>query len=205
MNISAGYLTDEDLLLEYERLNKHSYEYFSILSELKLRNLISIEKFFNNEFKITSSNSHFKYSSKEFYILNDRYKEKNGRIYLPNNAQDLWRQHKYAIMARNINLYKEIGKRVSSENCFDELTDILVYELRKRPKKSGIFNALQHMWGYISEYSEIKKIDVNSLSLYELFLEVQQSTLKSKESYLSQQVALSEFEIWILEEGNYVI
>ncbi len=205
MKLSAGYLTNVELFSEYQRLSKSSYEYFSVLSELKLRNLITEEEFFNHEFIIKISNHHLKNLYKEFDILKRGGKKDARRIKLPRNSQELWMQHKYSIMARNIELYKKIGRKVAKKDCFNDLLDSLSIELRKRPKKNGILNALQHMWGYISVNSDIKRSDVEKLSLYELFLEIQKATLKSKEKYLYQQTALSELEIWIIEEGNYDI
>jgi len=93
----------------------------------------------------------------QFKILEDKYINKEqGRIPLPTHAQQLWSQHKYSVLARDVNLYKKIGKQVStmpSNYDFSALSKSLTELLRMPPSMGGIRNALQHMWGYISHVS----------------------------------------------------
>ncbi|MGD9825030.1 DUF1722 domain-containing protein, partial [Desulfobacter sp.] len=85
--------------------------------------------------------------------LMEKYRDKEpGRIPLPQNAQQMWRQHKYAVMARDVPLYKSIGADVAcmgSGDDFSSLARLLVETLRIPPSRGGLKNALQHMWGYV--------------------------------------------------------
>ena len=48
----------------------------------------------------------------QYGILSKKYKNKNlGRIPLPISAQNLWSQHKYSVMARDFNKYKEMSNK----------------------------------------------------------------------------------------------
>jgi uncharacterized protein YbgA (DUF1722 family) len=137
----------------------------------------------------------------QFALLAEKYKEKEqGRIPLPRNAQQLWSQHKYSVMARDVNLYKKIGREVantSSSEDFSALSALLTAVLRTAPAAGGIRNALQHIWGYVSDHvpqAERKTID---RSLNKLLQSVQQGAVRKQEPYLLASTALSELGIWI--------
>ncbi len=222
--ISPAYFSNKDLIKEYNELKtdvgKNSYknnewEYYYRLStmavELKLRNLISLDDFcLQNIFELEKkskegnqfSEEFIASSLKQFEELEECYKtETDARLKVPKNIQTLWMQHKYSVMARSVSLYKEIGSFISKNNKaehFPKVYSILTNELMKRPKPNSIFNVLQHMWGYISDFSSVKKSEVSKLDLHSFFIEIQKSTLKVNEKYLMQQTALSELEVWIL-------
>lgn len=136
----------------------------------------------------------------QFRLLEAKYFTKEqGRIPLPKSAQQLWSQHKYSILARNVNLYKQIGRDVSRlkpGEDFSELAKILTEELRIQPSSGGLINALQHMWGHISNRSSASKTEIESWSPCLLLTEIQQLALSSEEQYLYQSTALSELEVW---------
>ena len=138
---------------------------------------------------------------KQYQIINDKYQNKEtGRIPIPKNAQELWRQHKYSIMARDVNLYKEIGPKVSKMKPLDDFSDLAFLfcnVLRQPPKESGLRNALLHMWGYVSEYADIDIHDVNTWSLNKLVSHVQEYALKSNNGYLLESTALSDLSVWV--------
>jgi len=51
----------------------------------------------------------------QFEILTIKYRDKEmGRIPLPLTTQQLWSQHKYSVLARDVNAYKILGKNVSA-------------------------------------------------------------------------------------------
>ncbi|MDH5737276.1 MAG: DUF1722 domain-containing protein [Gammaproteobacteria bacterium] len=135
----------------------------------------------------------------QFELLKEKYKDKEGgRIQLPENAQQLWRHHKYSVLARDQQTYKEIGRNVSSgELPFEELAMILVELLRKPPGAEGIRNALQHMWGYISESKSNANKKVAQLPPGEMLRQIQRQASIRKEPYLNGSTALSELMAWI--------
>ncbi|HKL83044.1 MAG TPA: DUF1722 domain-containing protein, partial [Desulfobacter sp.] len=122
------------------------------------------------------------------------------RIPLPQNPQQIWRQHKYAVMARNVSLYKKIGAdvaRMSPRDDFSGLVRLLVETLRTPPSQGGLKNALQHMWGYVSDGYKASRAPLHAWSLTELLTQVQDLTFKHRQPYLMESVALSEFAVWI--------
>lgn len=134
-------------------------------------------------------------------LLGEKYRNKEpGRIPLPQNAQQMWRQHKYAIMARSVLLYKTIGKdvaRLGPRDDFSDLARLLVETLRIPPAQGGIQNALQHMWGYVSDRYEGPRQAVSGWSLNALLDRIQDLTLTHRQPYLMESVALSELAVWI--------
>jgi hypothetical protein len=134
-------------------------------------------------------------------LLGLKYKNKEqGRISLPRNAQQLWAQHKYSVLARNVNIYKRIGSEVSVMTSRDNFTNLarqLTEILRKPPSVGGIRNALQHMWGYVSECSSEPKADTVSWSVNRLLDEIQRRAMASENTYLVSSTALSELQVWM--------
>lgn len=133
-------------------------------------------------------------------ILKKKYKTlEYGRIPLPKNAQHLWAQHKYSVMARDISAYKDIGKRVTLKSGSKELNDVameLSTLLQKAPQQELIENALLHMWGYVSQYSSISAKKLNSLSMKALLYKIQQLSLSNNVKYLIESTSLSELNAW---------
>lgn len=137
---------------------------------------------------------------KQFRLLETKYLAKDqGRIPLPKSAQQLWSQHKYSILARDVNLYKKIGRDVSRmkpDQEFSALAQILTEQLRVPPSLGGLVNTLQHMWGHVSDLTSVSKVELESWTPWRLLAEIQKLTLGSEEEYLSQSTALSELEVW---------
>ena len=137
----------------------------------------------------------------QILILRKKYIDKeSGRLLIPENAQQIWRQHKYSILARDPNLYGKIGRDVSTmkpSDNFSALANLLCESLKKAPGAGGIKNALLHMWGYISEYSDFDKRQVNSIPDLLLFREIQKCSIMFGEAYLNSSTALSELEVWL--------
>ena len=62
---------------------------------------------------------------KQFSILEKKYISlQKGRIPLPINAQQLWAQHKYSIMARDIASYKKIGAWVTTKSGANNISEV---------------------------------------------------------------------------------
>jgi len=134
-------------------------------------------------------------------LLREKYRGKEpGRIPLPQNAQQMWRQHKYAVMARDVSLYKKIGAdvaRMRPMDDFSNLARLLVETLRIPPSQGGLKNALQHMWGYVSHSYEESRGPVNSWPLATLLGRIQDRAFRHRQPYLMESVALSELGVWI--------
>jgi hypothetical protein len=137
----------------------------------------------------------------QFHILFSKYQRTvQGRIPLPQNAQQFWSQHKYSVLARDVTFYKSVGKEVSSMLPRHEFSDVVMRVtevLRIPPSIGGLRNALQHMWGYVSDAPSVQKHSIQAWSLGRLLHEIQQHALEKEEPYLMASTALSELHAWI--------
>lgn len=137
----------------------------------------------------------------QIQLLREKYRDKEpGRIPLPQNAQQMWRQHKYAVMARDVSLYKKIGADVACMGSRDDFTDLarlLVETLRTPPSQGGLKNALQHMWGYVSDRYEGSREPLHTWPPATLLARIQDLTFRHRQPYLMESVALSELSVWI--------
>lgn len=137
----------------------------------------------------------------QFDLLKKKYVDREpGRIPLPETAQQLWQQHKYSVMARDLQAYKNIGQRLAGMPPKQEYPDValeLVQILRTQPSTGGIRNSLQHMWGYVSaEYADEKQ-DVQNWPLIKLLNEIQKLATETNEVYLLTSTALAELAAWM--------
>lgn len=136
----------------------------------------------------------------QIQILREKYRDKEpGRIPLPTNAQQLWRHHKYSVMARHPATYKTIGQQVAKmarDSDFSQLSLDLIQILRQSPSSGGIMNALQHMWGYVSDVPDTKSAHYYLQTPKRLLLEIQRRANENNQSYLLQSTALSDLFIF---------
>jgi hypothetical protein len=138
----------------------------------------------------------------QIMLLRKKYKTlEYGRIPLPRNAQQLWAQHKYSVMARDISAYKELGKWVTSKSGSKELSDValeVTMLLRKHPEPRLIENTLLHMWGYVSKCTSTSGKELGSLSMKALLSKIQQLSLANNVKYLTESTSLSELDAWAI-------
>ncbi|PKN52075.1 MAG: hypothetical protein CVU55_08445 [Deltaproteobacteria bacterium HGW-Deltaproteobacteria-13] len=136
----------------------------------------------------------------QFSILSGKYtKTEQGRIPLPQNAQQLWAQHKYSVMARDVAEYKRIGRWVASGKTGNAISDIypeLVSLLRRPPGEGNLRNAIQHMWGYVSPCTTFPGKVIERKSMQGLLKEIQRLTFLHNIVYLKESTALGELSAW---------
>jgi len=134
---------------------------------------------------------------RQIEILRGKYLDrKPGRIPLPRNAQELWAQHKYSVMARDPARYMGIGARVSVLRrgaAMDELAAELVQILRTCPPRGRLQNALLHMWGHVSPAGEAPPD-----SPMRLLARIRTLAIESGEQYILHSTALGELGAWLL-------
>lgn len=135
----------------------------------------------------------------QFQLLKEKYLGKEqGRIPLPDNAQQIWSQHKYSVLARDEKTYRKIGREVAERKIdFSELTKYLTEVLRRSPSSGGLRNTLQHMWGHVSNCPPAPKGKIESWSMRKLLKETQTRAMLNNERYLTSSTALSELMIWL--------
>lgn len=127
----------------------------------------------------------------QFALLSEAHPPASGgRIPLPTSTQQLWSQHKYSIMARDPSLYRELGRELAERQVgFAELALRLTEWLRITPGNGGIRNAVQHMWGYVSE---TPPPGVEHWTCRRLLEETQRRAIDRSAHYLLASTALSE-------------
>jgi len=95
----------------------------------------------------------------QFALLRGKYEGREaGRIPLPGNAQQLWAQHKYSVMARDVQQYREVGRALALPDSppdvvFADMAALLVAILRVPATSGGVQNALEHLWGYVADHA----------------------------------------------------
>lgn len=144
----------------------------------------------------------------QFALLGEKYRDKApGRIPLPHNAQQLWQHHKYSVLARDVPLYQELGRRLAhrcSTRDYFQIAAILTEALRRPPTAGGLHNALLHMWGYVAEEAGCGP-EVANWTLPQLFQQVQHWALACVQPYLLTSTALSELAVWLEPEATSVL
>jgi uncharacterized protein YbgA (DUF1722 family) len=137
---------------------------------------------------------------RQFALLRGKYLGKRGvggRIPLPGNAQELWAQHKYSVLARDPERYRDLGRRVSRMRrgaAMAGLSAELVSILREPPPRGRLRNAVEHMWGYVADLEELNP-DAGQPSerLAETALRARRHTV----TYLLHSTALGELAHWV--------
>ena len=133
---------------------------------------------------------------RQFVLLAQKYEDREpGRIPLPQSAQVLWAQHKYSVMARDPHQVKVIGRRLAQlgkTSDLGELSEELVRLLRQPPTPGRLRNALEHMWGYVSEDAGPKPDEPGALLAL-----IASRAAQLGESYLLHSTALSDLMLWV--------
>lgn len=155
----------------------------------------------------TRSNNHhwpdtfIDHPAQQISLLKEKYRQREfGRIPLPQNTQQLWAQHKYSVMARDYATYQRLGTLVASipsQDLFESIALELVMILRQHPNKGGLRNALQHMWGYVSDEFEEDGSQINHWPPQRLLQEIQRLAQVNQCDYLLHSTALTELAVWI--------
>lgn len=133
----------------------------------------------------------------QFALLRLKYAgASQGRIPLPRNAQQLWAQHKYSVMARSISDYQAIGRLVAQRRSSASMTDLagtLIAILRERPGRGRLTNAIEHMWGHVRRHASAGEIgDFTRGPAAASLAVVQAVAMRHDEPFLIRSTALSE-------------
>lgn len=135
---------------------------------------------------------------RQFQLLKEKYSQKEpGRIPLPKNSQQLWAQHKYSILSRDPEYYKEVGPLVSRDNSaalFEQLCEAFTRRLLEEPPKGRLVNGLHHMWGYVSPFASSPQPPED---LKVLLKDIRRLAEKHGKIYLLHSTALGELMIYL--------
>jgi len=137
----------------------------------------------------------------QFALLGRKYRgRESGRIGLPRTTQELWAQHKYSVMARDPDVCRTIGRRVSRlrrMSGFVELSAELVEILRQPPARGRIVNAIEHMWGHVADRGsadERRRAAASPAAMLEM---TQTLALQANEPFVGASTALSELAVFL--------
>jgi hypothetical protein len=135
-------------------------------------------------------------------VLRTKYRSREGgRIPLPRSPQEVWAQHKYSVLARDVSSYRSLGRRVASRlgvSGFADLVEELVLTLRRPPSRGGLVNALEHMWGYVTKVACQEDKAVARGSAVGLLSKTQELALRIHEPYLLHSTALGELAVFVV-------
>jgi hypothetical protein len=139
--------------------------------------------------------------ARQFELLAQRYEGKaGGRILLPRKASELWAQHKYSVLARDPETYRELGRRVASDPDGEGMAGLareLVHLLRRRPPAGPLRNVIDHMWGHVEKAASPEEREEAKRSSATRFAGVQRLALRTGEPYLKASTALSELGVFV--------
>ncbi len=199
INNKKGYSHHPETIRWKNHLSGLKLRHDLLVSEMNLRGFQHHSPLPEIESPLSFPNVFIDPPGKQFTILKEKYKmRESGRIPLPRSLQELWAQHKYSVMAHDPNYYRMIGHILADSSqqniSFDELALKLVIMMREKPKNGRLKNAVEHLWGYVSEFETEKK---EHLNLTELLCKIQRSAFTNKIKYLMESTALSELNIWL--------
>jgi hypothetical protein len=137
----------------------------------------------------------------QFALLGLKYRDReSGRIRLPRNTQDLWAQHKYSVMARDPDLCRTIGRRVSRlrrMSGFPELSAELVEILRRCPARGRVANAVEHMWGHVADRASPQDRRAAAADPAAMLAATQALVMTTNEPFVGASTALSELAVFL--------
>lgn len=137
---------------------------------------------------------------RQFEILAQKYRAlEPGRIALPRSTQQLWAQHKYSVLARDVAMYRQLGRRLATRQSVRDIGPValeLTECLRVPPGPAGVRNALQHMWGYVADHYHGSATHIDAWPLGRLLREIRRLALRQGPDYLVASTALGELGAW---------
>lgn len=102
--------------------------------------------------------------AQQFEILRQKYikNSSGGRIPLPRRGSDFWGHHKYSVMARGYNYYKEVQSflREKKDLPLEEEGELIgrVLEIMDKPVGyKGLVNLSHHLWGYFKDRASLEE------------------------------------------------
>ncbi len=137
----------------------------------------------------------------QFEILRGKYADREGgRIPLPADAQQLWAQHKYSVMARSPEESGRIGRDLAalgSKAALGDLAADLVQILREKPSEGRLADAVEHMWGHVRKHATAEEVARAGTGVAQMLRLTQQLAMSRHERYLVESTALSDLAVFV--------
>lgn len=175
-----------------------------LAAEMKLRGYVDRTPVDAHPDKVTWPSSYVTEPMEQIRLLRTKYVDKpSGRIPLPVNAHELWAHHKYSVLARDPQEYRRIGRAIANRDStadFSSLAAELVELLRLVPPAGRVMNALDHMWGYVSNVASEEERRYADGSPAGLLESIAALVSRTKEPYLTRSTALSELAVFVRQD-----
>lgn len=154
-------------------------------------------------FEVTWPETFIDEPSRQYELLKDKYIGKQPPpIPLPSNNRDLWKQHKFSILARDEKQYREIGPQVAGNEHVEMkvLAHKLALLLRTPPSSGGLSNALDHMWGFLKKLASSQDKDLaiaaREAGSKDYLRKIREGANIHGVSYILESTALYELDCW---------
>lgn len=122
-----------------------------------------------------------------------------ARIPAPRNAQERWAQHKYSILARDPEAYREFGQRVAASLDEETLARELAAVLQQTPAPGRLRGALEHLWGYVATVATHDERRLAGTGLDGMLVATQSIVVRTGQPYLLASTALSELRAFLTD------
>lgn len=143
--------------------------------------------------------------AEQFEILRAKYRESHasGRILLPVRGTDFWAHHKYSVMSRSYNLYKEVRDYLKSKNDLyisseKELIEWILDIMEMPVSHKSLVNVLQHLWGYFKKEASAEErkefFDLFQKHLPEALNFLYCLSQRYRQEYLIQSTVFADFD-----------
>jgi len=157
-----GYSQHPETKRWIENLNQLVFRHNLVVKEMFLRSFKhnSPLQFFGNtkDNYLLDNLSYVDLPAEQFGILTRKYSNngQKGRIPLPKYGTDFWAHHKYSIMARGYQYYKEIQSFIKNKENFPiqqegELILKIQNYMNFNFAEKALENTIQHLWGYFKK------------------------------------------------------
>ena len=199
INGKTGYSRHPETLRWVGCLSGLAWRHEALVAEMTLRGYVHHSPVDEQTSRIRWPKIYVTEPAAQFELLRKKYGKKiAGRIPLPRNAQELWAQHKYSVMARDPALYRAMGRRVASRRVdASAFTAELIGILRRRPARGRLINALEHMWGHVARVASATDRTAADADAAGLLRTTQTLATKTGEPYLMASTALSELAVFV--------
>lgn len=194
-----GYARHPETLRWIGCLSALAWRHEALVAEMALRGYLHRSAVDEATGRVRWPNTFVTEPEAQFELLRTKYAGRiSGRIPLPRDAQQLWAQHKYSVMARDPALYRSLGRRVAVRRVdVSAFATELVEILRRRPARGRLVNALEHMWGHVADAASAADRAAAGADAGALLQTTQTLARKINEPYLMASTALSELAILV--------
>jgi hypothetical protein len=200
-NGKAGYARHPETMRWANALSGLALRHRQLVAEMQLRGYVDRTPLRCTPSKAKWPSSFVTDPAEQVVLLRQKYVgRENGRIPLPANAQDLWAQHKYAVMARSPETYRSIGRAVARMRRGAPIAGLaldLIGILRHAPGNGRLANAVEHMWGHVRSRATADDLAAAKTSPAALLACTQRLALRHRERFLLSSVALSELAVFV--------